>query len=89
MYSGRENKSRMSELATPRYPNESKKRETAQMFVDIKGPHLELFWGRGNSPHTALVWGVGKNKLRQRGVTEKVKNIWYKIINFLHDTGPS
>ena len=26
---------------------ESKKRKTAQMLVDIKGSHLELFWGGG------------------------------------------
>ena len=30
---------------------------------------------------------MGKNNLRQRAYLKKFKNIWYKIIDFLHYTG--
>ena len=48
-------------------PNESKKRDTAKMLVNIKGPHLELLGGRGNSLHTALVVGRGRKQLTLKG----------------------
>ena len=39
---------------------ESKKRETAQMLVDIIGSHLEFFSERDNNLHTVLVVGGGQ-----------------------------
>ena len=52
---------------------ESKKRDTAKMLVNIKGPHLELLGGEGQQSSNGTGGGAWAKATNPKGgVTEKV-----------------